>query len=110
MKKLDIPIVCNLDAIRSDELPAQPDAWGLLRAACIGTSEDASGVVFRYPARAELLSAAAAWIARERQCCAFFDFALSLDAGAEEFTVRLGGAAGVKEFLLANMVDAPATA
>ena len=103
MERLDIPIVCNLDAIDSGERTAHADSWDLLQASCLGNSEEAEAVVFRYPARAELLEAAGDWIGRESQCCGFFDFDLSLAAGGEEFTIRLGGGSRVKEFIVANV-------
>ena len=108
MERLDIPIVCDLDAIDSGERAVHADSLAVLQASCLGVSEEPAAVVFRYPASAELLAAAGDWIGFERKCCAFFDFDLSLAAGGEEFTVRLGGGPGVKEFLLANMVPGAA--
>jgi hypothetical protein len=103
MERLDVPIVCNLDVIDGSERATHAQAWDLLRVSCAGVSEEETGVTFRYPATPELLTAAAEWIARERLCCAFFDFELTLPAGSEEFVVRLGGAAGVRDFILENM-------
>lgn len=98
-----VPIACDMNAIAPVDQPAHAGALEALMDACLGFAEESEAVTFRYPAEPELLATAGRWMGLERQCCAFFDFDLSLAAGAEEFTVRVGGAPGVKEFLLANM-------
>ena len=110
MERLDVPIVCNLGAIGDGERPGHVERSELLFASCVGHTEEADGVALRYPASAELLAAAGEWIGRERLCCAFFDFELTAPAGGEEFTIRLSGGPGVKEFILENFVRGGAAA
>jgi len=106
MKKLDVPIACNLDAIESTDRTTHAVAWSLLQSSCLGSDEEAGAVALRYPARPELLAAAGEWIGSERLCCAFFDFELSVSAGASEFVIRVGTGPEVKRFVLENIAPA----
>ncbi len=45
---------------------------------------------------------AAEFITRERLCCPFFTFTLSVEAGSESFMLRISGPEGVKAFIQAE--------
>ena len=62
-----------------------------------------NGYGIRFPTNKDMLVTLAEFITLERQCCAFFDFALRVDAGSEQTWLELTGVEGVKEFLAVEL-------
>ena len=57
------------------------------------------GYALRLPNDTDTFLHTAGFIAHERQCCPFLDFALELSAGDGPFWLQLTGQEGVKQFL-----------
>ena len=60
------------------------------------------GFGFVLPSDAPMLVRAAEFIALERLCCPFFDFALHLPSGSGVATLRISGPDGVEPFVEAE--------
>lgn len=60
----------------------------------------ADGYGFRW--ENDQLGLAAEFISRERLCCPFFNFTLSVEADSESFLLHIGGSEGVKAFIRAE--------
>jgi hypothetical protein len=65
------------------------------------------GYAYRFKGTDETLDELIAFIKLERQCCPFFDFGLSMQAG-EEVWLTLTGPAGAKDFIAAEIELTPA--
>jgi hypothetical protein len=97
------PLACRRDALTPAERELHGRQLAALRAATREVKELEKGYAFRLDASRETLANAAAWIALERLCCPFFDFALELPAGAEATWLRVTGPNGAKEILSAAL-------
>jgi hypothetical protein len=67
--------------------------------------ELSDGYAFRLPADPVLFQQAAEWVALERRCCPFVQFALEWKED-DTVWVRFTGAPGVKQFLAAEILGA----
>jgi hypothetical protein len=102
-----LPIACTLSpddlaARRNELLPG-------LAAHALERVERLDGFAWRFEARMDVLQAIAAAIDRERQCCAFLRFELTVEPGGGPVWLAVTGPAGTKE-LLADLVAGPAKA
>jgi len=94
-------IACNLAALDRSEQRRRADLAETVSgqaAAIVGTAD---GYALRLD-DAGVLAQAIEWIGLERRCCPFLRFELSFEPDAGPLWLRLGGGAGVKEFLAAN--------
>lgn len=73
------PIVCTLSA---EDLKDRSGEWADLLTLVIERRSTTDGVRLRLPNSPEAAATAADLIVREVQCCAFFTFVLTVDAGA----------------------------
>ena len=99
-------VACRRDALTPAERELHGQQLAALRAATREVKELEKGYAFRLDASRETLANAAAWIALERLCCPFFDFALELPAGAEATWLRVTGPDGAKAILSAALESA----
>jgi hypothetical protein len=92
-----LPIVCTLTP---GDLAAQRDALlpGLVERA-LERVERPDGFAWRFEARTDVLQAIAGAIDRERQCCAFLRFELTVEPGGGPVWLAVSGPAGTKELL-----------
>jgi len=101
---MNIPIVCDLDAIPSEERAAHEAR--AKRLFYDGTFTDLrevdSGYEFAFPLD-ELLNVAT-YIKNERLCCPFWDFRLTLAPNEQVFWLHLGGADGVKAMMQQEII------
>jgi hypothetical protein len=105
-RKQEPPLACRRDALTPAERELHAERLAALRKATREVKELPQGYAFRLDASRETLANAAAWIALERLCCPFFDFALELPAGAEATWLRVTGPAGAKAILGAALETA----
>jgi hypothetical protein len=83
----DVPIACTLGP---DDLPARLAEWQAFGAASVRSIERAaSSARIRLDPSDGALLAAASLAQRETECCAFFEFAVLLEARDRWLTVRV---------------------
>ena len=102
---VQLPLACTLTpgdlAARRDELLPGLAAQALERV------ERPDGFAWRFEARTDVLQAIAGVIERERQCCAFLRFELTVEPAGGPVWLAVTGPAGTKG-LLAELADGPA--
>jgi hypothetical protein len=95
----NIVLACNIGAIN----PAERDQHILttreLFGAVLDVQESADGYAFRLPTDPSMLRGAAEFIARESQCCPFFNFTLKRLTGDGGLWLSLTGNADIKAFI-----------
>jgi hypothetical protein len=98
----DLPIACTLT---SAELRARREELlpGLARLAD-RAEEIPQGRRYRFAPTSEILQAITRAIDRERQCCRFFRFHLTVEPDGGPFSLEVTGPAGTGEFL-AELID-----
>jgi len=104
------PIACDLSALDRAEQIRRAELARQVVSRSAATVETADGFALRFDDDAALMRNALEWIGLERRCCPFLRFELAFEPDGGPLWLRLGGAAGVKEFLAANglAVSAPA--
>ena len=98
-----LAFACNLHALSHDERVRHARSTERLHAAVLETRELESGYRFRLAEPAMDLPALAEWVRLERRCCPFFTFAIEVEGGGGATWLALSGAAGVKEFIRAEL-------
>ncbi len=103
-KKADAkPIfACNMLALDVEQRRRHVAVTGQLRAAIQEIRAVSDGYEFRFPAEQATILLASEFIARERLCCPFFHFELSVGAVESPLWLRLRGPEGVKDFIKAE--------
>ena len=104
------PIACNLDALDRAEQARRAELARTVVSRAVAALETADGFALRFDDDPALVSDAFDWIRLERRCCPFLRFELAFDPEGGPVWLRLGGAAGVKEFLAASGLVASAVA
>lgn len=80
-----VPLACTLDA---GDIPGRLAEWqSFFRSSVIRAEERAGSVRLLLDSSETTREAAASLARREKECCAFFDFALTLDEGERWLTV-----------------------
>jgi hypothetical protein len=92
---------CNMNAMTAEQRVRHGELWQRLEVVKLEMQELDNGFGFRYPA--EYWTDAAEFVSFERLCCPFFHFILELEAQNGSVWLRLTGAEGVKQFLLAEL-------
>jgi len=100
------PFACHMDALSPDER----ERSRLLREELVAEAREVvdvgNGYRFSYPGEAFLKTAE--WVALERRCCPFLDFAIEWREGNDALVVlSITGRDGVKDFLRAEMPELP---
>ena len=101
MKRAESPIACNLGVLTGAEQQRRAELAHAITTRAAATVEMPDGFALQLDDDPVLLRDAVDWIRLERACCPFLHFALSFDPEAGPLWLRLGGRAGVKEFLAA---------
>ena len=101
--KADPPLACNLAALSAPERERHAALLAELGTMTREMRETKDGYALRLHADAPGFQRVAEWITLERRCCPFLRFDLRWNAGEEEPWLELGGRAGVKELLAAEM-------
>jgi hypothetical protein len=94
------PFACNLKVFQAGERNQHIKLTHDIMSAVIAAHELPRGYAFQIdPERVSLLELSE-WAGRERKCCPFFDFQITLDGPAEgRLTLVLTGRDGVKQFI-----------
>ncbi len=96
---MDAPIACQLGVFSVEERRRYQAVRGQIEAAVTRTVEVANGYMFHVPSDEATLALVTEWIALERRCCPFFEFAVSLSGSDPSIRVALTGSPEVKRFL-----------
>lgn len=105
-------IACNLSAIDDENLEEHYNNGQAVFDAISEIREISDGYTFKLPAETELIRKTGAFMARERQCCPFFEFSLIIPADHKPVWLKLNGREGVKPYIketLLPKLDAPIT-
>jgi hypothetical protein len=82
-----VPIACTLTA---NELPGRVDEWrALVRDWVVETRREPGSARLRLDPSEQALVAAVALAQREKECCAFFEFSLSIESEARWLCVTV---------------------
>jgi uncharacterized heparinase superfamily protein len=100
-----VPIACTLDL---DDRPARVDEWRRFFGDSVSAVTQESGVVRLLLAPTEAALVAAASLAqREKECCAFFDFAIELEAEQRWLRVNVPESADTMLHAFVEMLTGP---
>lgn len=106
------PLACDLSSIDDNHLDQHRQNGEAVFEAISEIHEVKNGFEFKLPAETELIQKAGSFIARERLCCPFFDFNLSIPSNHQPVWLQLSGREGVKAYIketLLPKLDAPIT-
>lgn len=98
---MDPPLACDLAALGAAARARRRALAAQLHAMTRQVRERPDGYAFRYPADA--LLATAEFVALERRCRPFFRFDLTLEPDDGSLWLSIGGPAGAKAFLTAEL-------
>ena len=99
----DLPIACDLTAIKADERPHHEALTYRLFSAVQEVHELPDGYGFRLPL--EMLLTTAEFVSRERLCCPFFRFRLEIEPAGAALWLHLAGNEEIKQFVQASLVN-----
>jgi hypothetical protein len=94
-------IACDLSALTQRERTMRAELAARIRSLATQLVELEDGYALRLASEPEVARHALEWILLESRCCPFLRMELAVEAEGGPVWVRLGGAAGVKEFLKA---------
>lgn len=101
--ELDIPIVpviaCDVTVFEEGERERHFSLAEELFRQKLAVEELPAGYAFQLPNDTNTFLATAQFVARERQCCNFFNFNLELSADKGAFWLHITGPDGVKSFM-----------
>lgn len=95
----ELPIACDMTALNAAQRERQQVLMKSFHASIQETQEMDDGYSFRLAATTETILLIAEFIAIERLCCPFFNFAMEAGPPDAPLTLRIGGREGVKEFI-----------
>lgn len=99
---MEIPFACDMTAIAPDDRGAHHELIRRLMSDVVEEIADLpDGLAFRFPATE--YDAVAEFVGRERLCCPFLAFALSVTPERGALSLRLTGPDGVKDFIRAEL-------
>jgi hypothetical protein len=94
------PFACDRSALSPAARKRHFDVLGpSLRALVRNARETADGFEFEFPPDLGTFKLVAEWAGGEHLCCPFFDIDLRQEREAGKLWLRLGGRAGVKQFI-----------
>jgi hypothetical protein len=99
VKKSDEELACDFTAIPEDEREAHRTVARNLFESIEDVKERPQGYSFRIPGNSEAIERAGAFMARERLCCPFFNFDLTIESGGDPVWLSLSGTDQVKTFI-----------
>lgn len=103
-------IACDLSAINDHELEQHSKNGQTIINAISEIRETPKGYSFKLPAGTDEIEKTGAFIARERLCCPFFEFTLTIQPEQKPVWLKLTGRNGVKPYIketLLPKLDAP---
>src|SRR5688500_1979932 len=100
----DTPIIaCDLSAIPTAERGQHFATVEELFGAALEIRELDNGIALRLPLDTPMLYKVTEFIANERLCCPFYNFAFEIEPYGGAFWLRLTGGEGVKDLLMAGV-------
>ena len=99
----EIPIACDWSALTAEQQERQRSLYRCLRENVREARELDDGYAFRHSPDGDVLLAIAEFVANERLCCPFFDFALTVERGGGPVWLRMTGKGEAKHVLEAEM-------
>lgn len=93
------PIACDLSALDSEALDDHEQVSETVLGSVTEIREQPDGYAFRLPSESEMIGTAATFIVRERLCCPFFDFALTVERDHGPVWLSVSGREGVKQYV-----------
>lgn len=96
------PLACNMLAIPAAERAEHMANWQRLTANAVGVKALTDGYAFQFQPNEETLTSIAQVIRRERLCCPFFRFCVSVEPEGGPMVLALTGRAGVRLFIEAE--------
>lgn len=98
------PLACNRTAIDKEKREQHKKNSMELFSSIEEWLELPDGYALRIPTKAELIEKAGAFIARERQCCPFFNYNLEVTPYGGPVWLKLTGNQKVKKFIKQNVI------
>ena len=99
----EIPIACDWSALTAEQQERQRSLYRRLRENVREVRELDNGYAFRHSPDGDVLLAIAEFVANERLCCPFFDFALTVERGGGPVWLRMTDEGEAKHVLEAEM-------
>jgi hypothetical protein len=100
--------VCDVKAMSKTERQRHSQLREKLESAIEQTNELESGYAFRLRDRVVSLVEVAEWVEKERKCCPFFDFEITVEREGGPVWLNISGVEGVKAFLRMEFGTPPA--
>lgn len=93
------PIACTLSEIEEGKIEDHKENAEILFNAIAEVREESHGYSFRLPADTDVIANTGAFIARERLCCPFFEFRITVQPDQQPVWLTLTGREGVKPYI-----------
>jgi hypothetical protein len=100
------PLVCNMNVFTPVEREHHIQATAQLFRSVQNIQEVENGYGFIFPNDSEILTRMAEFIFKERLCCPFLKFALTIDTDPQPISLILTGPEGTQEFVRAEFTEA----
>ena len=98
----DLPLVCNMGVFTPAERAAHIQTTTELMQAIQEVQEVDNGYALMFPNETALIPRIAEFISKERLCCPFLKFTLTVDLNRAPISLSLTGPLGTREFLRAE--------
>ncbi|HSM55828.1 MAG TPA: hypothetical protein VK879_06695 [Candidatus Sulfomarinibacteraceae bacterium] len=98
------PISCDLTVLDTAQRESHEQVGRRLFANVQAVQELEDGYAFRFAPDTDIIVDLGRFVAFERQCCPFFDFAIEAPREHGPVTLRLSGREGVKAYLVEELV------
>ena len=102
-ERSEVPIACGWAALTTEQQERQRSLYRRLRADVREVRELDDGYAFRHSPDAALLLTIAEFVANERLCCPFFEFALTVERDGGPVWLCMTGKGEAKRVLEAEM-------
>ena len=93
------PIACDLSALDSETFEEHKQVSETVLGSVTEIRERPDGYAFRLPTETGMIRKAATFVARERQCCPFFDFTIEVERDSGPVWLSVSGREGVKQYV-----------
>ena len=102
-ESIEVPAACNWSALTAVQQERQRALYRQLRADVEEVLELKDGYAFRHSPDSKVLLALAEFVANERLCCPFFEFAVTVERAGGPVWLRMTGGREGKRVLEAEM-------
>ena len=102
---IDLPLACNIDALKKDERDHHFDLVTQWREVVEKVAELPTGYAFRFAPESTILPGLAEFVGRERLCCPFFHFEIVVEANGGPIWLRMMGGEEVKSFVRESLLN-----